>query len=163
MIVKLSYLCMSSCSGKFWEFPRIMPRVSPYQEYHRWRSSSTHQVSHSTPRRDLGPYPTSHSSRRDLGPCPDFTSNLEERIPSLVLAADTTLREKLQDQALLRSSQHGSSMRIHTFTGTNSAPGYLTFQTTSLFQRRWLRMAVGISACQSQQSSAAIRAVIEGF
>ena len=102
------------------------------------------------------------SEERDLGSRPEFASNPEERTPSLIPGEHPNLREKLQDQAFPRSSQHGS-MRIHVFTGSSSAPGCPAFQTTPLFQWRQLQMAADIPACQYQQSSAAIRTVIERF
>ena len=115
-------LCaFGQCSGQFWEFPMIEPRVPPHQEYHKWRSSSPHQVSHSTPRRETsGLTPTSHSVRGERSwALPEFASNPEKRTPSLILGAHPTLREKLQDQASPRSSQHLSSMRIPAFTGSS--------------------------------------------
>ena len=37
---------------KFWLIFRIEPCVPPYQDYHKWRSNSSYQVTHSSPRRE---------------------------------------------------------------------------------------------------------------
>ena len=108
--------------------------------------------------------PTSHSIRgeRHLGPRPEFASNPEERTPSLVLGA---------------SNPEGEA------PGPSLSPIIITpvYYKDSRFH--WIQLSTGIShvsrdspisteavvngsryhGMQSQQSSAAIRAVMKGF
>jgi len=118
----------------------------------------TSSVAFNPEKRGLGLTLTSHSVREEKSSraLPRIRIQPEERTLSLILGAHPALRKKLQDQASPQSSQHRSSMRIPAFIESSSAPGYPIFQTTPLFQWRQLRMAADITACQSQQSSAAI-------